>query len=45
MKHFEYALHNLIGHPVYEILHLIGLEKAADWVHESTLPASAKTKL
>ncbi len=40
MKHFAYAIHNLIGHPLSEILHLVGLEKASNWMHDVTLPTS-----
>ena len=39
MSRFKYTLHNIIGHPMMEIFHLLGLEKAASWIHDATLPA------
>jgi hypothetical protein len=31
-------LHNVLGHPVMGLLHLLGFKGAGDWVHEVTLP-------
>ncbi len=42
IQHFSYTTHNLIGHPISEILHIVGLRKASAWIHEFTLPPAAK---
>ena len=34
----RWALHNVVGHPVMGLLHLLGFRGAGDWVHEVTLP-------
>lgn len=39
---FRYTLHNLIGHPLMEVLHILGLRRASWWVHQITLPASER---
>lgn len=33
-----WAIHNIVGHPLMEILRIIGLRELGDWVHEVTLP-------
>jgi hypothetical protein len=33
-----FAFHNLVGHPLMALLHAVGLHKAADWIHDATLP-------
>jgi hypothetical protein len=38
VKRFAYTLHNLVGHPVSEVLHLLGLDRASTWIHDITLP-------
>jgi len=40
MKKFykNWPVHNLIGHPVMQICNLLGLNKFAKMVHDSTLP-------
>lgn len=38
MSRWRYTLHNLVGHPAMELLHLVGLRRAAWWAHEATLP-------
>jgi|GEM_PF-5850147 len=35
---FRWTPHNLIGHPMSEILHLLGEEALSDLVHDATLP-------
>ena len=35
---FNYTIHNLIAHPLMEILHLVGLTEWGDKVHDATLP-------
>jgi hypothetical protein len=43
-KKFEYTIHNLIAHPLMEILHLVGLTELGNKVHDSTLPKKDKEK-
>ena len=35
---FNYTIHNLIAHPLMEVLHLVGLSDLGDKVHDATLP-------
>jgi hypothetical protein len=35
---FKWAPHNIIAHPVSEILWQLGFIKAGDWVHDVTVP-------
>jgi hypothetical protein len=35
---FRFTIHNIIGHPVMEILTLLGLARFGEWVHATTLP-------
>lgn len=41
-RKFEYTIHNLIAHPLMEILHLIGLTKLGNKIHDNTLPKKTK---
>ena len=34
-----WTFHNLVGHPLSEVLHLLGFERASGRVHDRTLPA------
>lgn len=36
----NYTFHNLLGHPVMELLYLVGLTKLARAVHDGTLPVT-----
>lgn len=43
-KHLMYAVHNLIAHPLSEILYWLGVihhsfRDLGNWVHDVTLPA------
>jgi hypothetical protein len=38
MKKFSYTFHNVVGHPLMEIAHLLGFPSLANWFHEVTLP-------
>jgi len=42
LGYFKYTIHNLIAHPLMEILHLIGLTKYGNVIHDMTLPISEK---
>ncbi len=35
---FQWTAHNLIAHPLSEILWQVGFEKASDWIHDWTIP-------
>ena len=35
---FKWTLHNLVGHPLSEVLYQLGFEGASDWAHEVTAP-------
>ena len=40
---FRWSLHNLIAHPISEIIYLIGLgtktaERFSNWIHDATVP-------
>ncbi len=35
---FQWTLHNLVAHPLSEILFQLGLESRGDWVHDITVP-------
>ena len=36
---FKWTLHNVVAHPLSELLYLVGFEKASNWVHDTTVPA------
>jgi len=35
---FKWYIHNVFGHPIMAHLQLLGLNNAANWVHDLTLP-------
>ena len=35
---FDYTIHNLIAHPLMEILHLLGMTEIGNKIHDYTLP-------
>jgi len=35
---FKYTVHNLVAHPVMEVLHLVGLSDLGNKIHDATLP-------
>jgi hypothetical protein len=37
---FKWSAHNFVGHPLSEILHLVGLSRASTWMHDATSPVS-----
>lgn len=39
---YRMTIHNVVGHPLMEILHLVGLETIANIVHDSTLPLDSE---
>ena len=36
--HLQWAPHNLLAHPLSELLHLVGLSRLSSWVHDVTIP-------
>ena len=38
MNRFRHTIHNIIGHPLMEIFHLLGMSKVSNWIHDITLP-------
>ena len=37
-KKYRWSLHNLVAHPLSEILWQVGFKKLSDKVHDSTVP-------
>lgn len=37
-KNFWWFVHNVIAHPMSEFLYLARFKKAAEWVHDQTIP-------
>lgn len=35
----NWTFHNIVAHPLSEILHLLGFEKAGGFVHDATVPS------
>ena len=35
---FKWTLHNMVAHPLSEIIYLIGLREASNWLHDITIP-------
>ena len=35
---FQWTLHNLVGHPISEILHQLGSARRSDLAHDLTVP-------
>lgn len=35
---YSYTIHNLIAHPLMEILHLMGMTELGNKIHDYTLP-------
>jgi hypothetical protein len=44
MKKFEYTIHNIIAHPLMEVLHLLGFNELGNKIHDITLPKKDKKK-
>jgi len=40
MKKFEYTIHNMVAHPLMELLHLVGFTDLGIRIHDATLPKS-----
>jgi hypothetical protein len=38
-ERFQWTLHNLVGHPVSELLFQVGLQELSGRVHDRTMPA------
>lgn len=35
---FAWSFHNLVAHPLAEVLYLLGAERLSTWVHDATIP-------
>lgn len=35
---FEYTIHNMVAHPLMELLHLVGFTELGNRLHDATLP-------
>lgn len=35
---FTWTFHNMVAHPVSEVLWLLGFHALSDWVHDSSIP-------
>ena len=35
---YHYSIHNLLGHPLMEVCHILGKPELADKIHDLTLP-------
>lgn len=40
-ERFRWTLHNLVAHPLSEVLHQLGARRASDAVHDRTVPAQS----
>ena len=43
-KRFQWTIHNLIAHPLMEVLYQIGLEELSSKVHDTTMPSNEEGK-
>ena len=43
-ERFQWTAHNVIGHPLSEILFQIGLEDWGNRIHDWTIPAHGRVK-
>jgi hypothetical protein len=37
-EHFRWTIHNLVAHPLGEVLHLIGFTEIGNRIHDATVP-------
>jgi hypothetical protein len=37
---YQWSIHNLIGHPMSEVFHILGFEKISKQIHDATLPSA-----
>lgn len=37
-ERWQWAPHNLVAHPLSEVLHQVGARRLSDWVHDATVP-------
>ena len=37
-KKYHYTIHNVVGHPLMEVCHILNKNKWADKIHDLTLP-------
>lgn len=34
----QWSVHNIFGHPLSEVFHILGLERLSAWAHDWTMP-------
>jgi hypothetical protein len=34
-----WTVHNMIAHPISEVLYLLGLQRWSNWIHDATIPS------
>jgi hypothetical protein len=37
-EHFRWTIHNLIAHPLSELVHLVGFTELGNRIHDATIP-------
>jgi hypothetical protein len=37
-RNFDWTIHNMIAHPISEIVYLLGFDKLSNWIHDVTVP-------
>jgi hypothetical protein len=37
---FKWSIHNIVAHPISEVLFQLGFSSTANWVHDITVPPS-----
>lgn len=37
-RRFAWTLHNLVAHPLSEVLFQLGFTRTSDWLHDVTVP-------
>jgi hypothetical protein len=35
---FKWSLHNIVAHPLSDILYLAGFEQISNWIHDASIP-------
>jgi hypothetical protein len=40
-ERFRWTIHNVVAHPLSELLHQLGMKNAGEWLHDVTVPDEA----
>ena len=38
-NHFKWTFHNLVAHPLSEIVWLFGFKSLSGWIHDASIPS------